>query len=57
MSLWPVCFAMPAPHASDYLYVWAMETHDASVLMPPSESMGRDGAMTSCFNLGQVETR
>lgn len=34
--------AAPAPHPSNYLYVWAMETHDASVPMPPPESMGSD---------------
>lgn len=35
--------ALCAPaRASDYLYVWGMETHDPSKAMPPPETMGRD---------------
>jgi hypothetical protein len=29
-------------HASDYLFVWGMETHDPSQAMPPPATMGRD---------------
>lgn len=36
-----LAFATPAL-ASDYLYVWGMETRDASKPMPPPEALGRD---------------
>lgn len=34
--------ATPIARASQYLYVWAMETHDPTAALPPAASMGRD---------------
>lgn len=39
---WALLVISRSGHASDYLYVWGMETHDPSRAMPAADTMGRD---------------
>ncbi|MGN6058021.1 MAG: hypothetical protein ACTHOI_05500 [Sphingomicrobium sp.] len=48
--------ALSAPgRASDYLYVWGMETRDPSTSMPPASTMGRDFLAVFSVRLGSSD--